>query len=80
MRLGPSGGAASAADALSDTNFKPADDLGGIGFGLGGQLYATDIGVDGGTPELRQIDPQTGALQRVIANASNGEDICPFSI
>jgi hypothetical protein len=68
--FGPAGGVAGPGTALPDS--VPAVD--GLAFGAHGQLYATLAATAGNDnkPELVQLDPSTGAIQRVIATSATG--------
>ncbi len=77
--FGPAGGKATAATALPDTPFGPAE-LGSLVFAPNGDLYAGSLQTNDegfGTPEVVQLDPTTGAIERVVANASDGLSTCP---
>ncbi len=68
--FGPAGGIAGPATALPDT----VQAVSGLAFGPRGQLYATLSATEGNDnkPELVQLDPATGAIERVIATAADG--------
>ena len=78
-RFGPSGGAASPAAALPDTNFMPNGQLDSIAFGKNGELWASlnESGNNVTQPELVQLDPSTGATLRVVATRAEGFTYCP---
>ena len=77
--LSASGGTASAANQLPDANFGQ-DTLGQLVFGPDGSLYAGLINFPSSinNPEIVQLDPATGAILRVVANAASGLPDCPF--
>ena len=79
--LGPSGGTVSAADALPDAHFSVGQ-LGGLAFGKNGELYAGLAITEGSffEPEIVQLDPTTGAIERVLATSTDGLNDCPFYI
>jgi Pro-kumamolisin, activation domain/Bacterial Ig-like domain (group 1)/Subtilase family len=68
--FGPAGGVAGPGTALPDT--VPAVDA--LAFGKHGELYATLAATEGNDnkPELVQLDPSSGAIDRVIATSANG--------
>lgn len=79
--IGPSGGTADAADALPDASFAPGQ-LGGLAFGKDGSLYAglSYTNNSYSDPEVVQLDPETGATERVVATAADGLQDCPYAI
>ena len=79
--LGPSGGQASTADALPDATFSSGL-LGGLAFGKDGSLYAGLPITDNSffSPEVVQLDPTTGAIERVVATSASGLQDCPFAM
>ncbi len=78
--FGPSGGTADAMTALPETSFAPAQ-LATLAFDKSGNLYAglytTGTGGNFSAPELVQVDPTTGATERVVANIASGLLPCP---
>ena len=79
--LGPAGGQASTADALPDATFSSGL-LGGLAFGKDGSLYAGLPITDNSffSPEVVQLDPTTGAIERVVATSASGLQDCPFAM
>jgi Pro-kumamolisin, activation domain/Bacterial Ig-like domain (group 1) len=80
--FGPAGGSAGAGTALPGTTIAPGDNLDAIAFGKNGELWATVDATAGDhhDPELLELDPSTGATERVIAThttALDGLDYCP---
>ncbi len=78
--LGPAGGSAAAGSALPGANFLPGGQLGQIAFGPHGQLYAGLSASDAGDfskPAVVQLDPATGAVQRLLATGAQGLAACP---
>ncbi len=86
--LGTGGGAAGSSNALPDTSFAPGGSsangpqLGGIAFGKNGELYAGVAATNGesSAPELVQLDPSSGALERTIVTSADGLLPCPYYI
>ena len=78
-RFGPSGGTAGPANALPDTNFAPSDGLDSIAFGKNGELWAAANATDGNNsePRLLELDPTTGATERVVVTHADGFNYCP---
>jgi Pro-kumamolisin, activation domain len=78
FRFGPSGGTADAMTALPETSFAPAQ-LGPLAFDKSGTLYAGLLTTGGSfsSPELVQVDPTTGATERVVADSSTGVGLLP---
>ncbi|MGO9750655.1 MAG: Ig-like domain-containing protein, partial [Solirubrobacteraceae bacterium] len=79
--LGPSGGQAGQADALPDATFSPGQ-LGGLAFGKDGSLYA-GLPITSNSffdPEVVQLDPTTGAIERVVATSADGLQDCPYAM
>lgn len=78
-RFGPGGGTAGAGTALPNTTFAPNGQLDAIAFGKNGELWATtnNTGGDNTQPEVLQLDPQTGATERVVATRASGLAPCP---
>lgn len=76
--FGSSGGTAGPPTALPDTSFQPAQ-LGPLAFDKSGNLYAGLFSTSDSFsfPELVQVDPTTGATERVIANTASGMLPCP---
>lgn len=78
-RFGPGGGTAGSGTALPNTTFAPGGQLDAIAFGKNGELWATtnNTGGDNTQPELLQLDPGTGATERVVATHADGLAFCP---
>ncbi len=79
--FGPAGGSAGTANALPDATFSPGQ-LGGLAFGKDGSLYA-GLPITGGSffsPEVVQLDPATGATERVVATSADGLQDCPYAM
>ena len=70
----PSGGTAGPQDALQGTSFRGGGQLGEIAFGPGGEMYAGLMNTAGNynDPEVVQLDPDTGAIERVLATRASG--------
>ncbi|HWF73024.1 MAG TPA: protease pro-enzyme activation domain-containing protein, partial [Solirubrobacteraceae bacterium] len=79
--FGPAGGAASTANELPNANFN-GDGLASLVFGKDGSLYAslTTPAQNVSQPEIVQVDPGTGAIIRVVADAAHGLPDCPFAL
>jgi hypothetical protein len=77
--FGPAGAAPSAPTPLPDTSFQAGGQLGALAFGKHGELYASLNNTNGdfNHPEIVQLDPSTGAVERVIATAATGLGPCP---
>ena len=72
--FGPGGGAAGPATALPDARFERYQLL-GLAFGRKDRLYATLWSTEYGNgrgPQVVELDPATGAVERVIATAAKG--------
>jgi len=79
-RFGPGGGTAGVQTALPDTSFAPNGQLDAIAFGTNGEMWATTNSTSGTNPtqpELLELDPQTGATERVVATRGDGLGVCP---
>ncbi len=77
--FGPGGGAADTGTALPATTFEP-NTLGGLAFGKHGELWAAVSSNTSGVVQLDQLDPATGAVQRVaatITSNASGKYHCP---
>jgi hypothetical protein len=77
--FGPAGGIAGPGNSLPGTTFLAGGQLGGLAFGPGGELYASlnNTGGNFNDPEIVQLDPSTGAVERVLATAAGGLGPCP---
>ena len=71
--FGPTGGTASPVTALPASNFGRGELVGGLAFGKDGALYAARYaGGDYNKQEIVQLDPVSGSVLRVVANAAMG--------
>ena len=77
--FGPAGAAPSPPTPLPGTSFQAGNQLGALAFGKHGELYASLNNTNGNfnDPQIVQLDPATGAIERVLATAASGLGPCP---
>jgi len=74
-RLGPAGGTVTQADSLPDTPEYSHGDPTGIAFGSAGDLFVAQVG-----PQIEELDPATGQLERIAATGGGGDHFCGWGM